>query len=127
MICVNFMFALSLSSCIIQTLKANGGRVLPSEDPGKKWWGDGINLSRDDNWTMLGGSFVDGMAKAAYPYLLTSLLNLTTLGQQSNIHGWPNYIIFATSEGYLCCFLFSLICICESIEELFSMHLLHLP
>jgi|UniRef100_A0A7S2FSX7 hypothetical protein len=92
---------------------ANGGRSPPAITPGSGWWGSGRQLD-EDGWRMGGGSYTDGMFKASLPYLLTSLLNLTILGNKEALEGYEEIIAFALAEAYLCCFAFALICICEN-------------
>lgn len=62
--------------------------------------------------------YVDSMLRASVPLLLTSLMNLAVLGSiVSRRRGWAERMILCTSEAYLVCFTFSLICAIENTSR----------
>ena len=105
------MLIILLFSAISISL-ANGARTPPTHSPGPRWWGPGFHL-HEDKFGMICSEYVDGMLRAAVPFLLTSLLNLSVLGNREK--RIDNTLIqFALAQAYLCNFSFCLICVIEN-------------
>jgi len=92
---------------------ANGGRTIPENLPGKKWFGS-ANALEDDNWTMRNACHNDGTLIAAIPLFATGWLNLVTVGNIEPPDGLLERIVFSTSQAYLCVFGFALVCVIEA-------------
>lgn len=71
-----------------------------------------------DVYRSSGAFYNDEMLRGATPFLVTALMNLAVLmGEDVNNMGWAEMFVFCTSEGYLCCFIFSLICVIETTSR----------
>ena len=130
---VTTIVILALSSLTMNVL--NGGKSFPTGAPGPWWWGSGfqkdmyhklmtkedtkeyVDVMKDDGFAS-GAVYNDDMLRAATPFLVTALVNLAVLMNESvEDVGWAEVIVFASSEGYLACFLFALICVIETTSR----------
>ena len=119
----------------------NGGRGYPVSKPGKEWFGAGIdnepklgdalnyykNLNKagpkckEENKTkyyLENSMHVDSIFRASVPLLLTSLINLSVLGSPTEKgRHWAEIFVLCTSEGYLACFAFALLCVITNTAQ----------
>ena len=107
------VIVLAVASITISVI--NGGSSIPKTIPGKGWWGSGKQLSDDDK-LMKGGDYVDAMLRAQTSTVLSALLSIAVLGipRTGNAFAIEDAINFATSQAYLACFSFALLCVCEN-------------
>ena len=130
---------LALTSITISL--GNGGRGYPVSKPGKEWFGAGIdnelklgeklnyynNLNKagpkckkenEKKYYLENSMQVDSIFRASVPLLLTSLINLSVLGSPTEKgRHWAEIFVLCTSEGYLACFAFALLCVITNTAQ----------
>ena len=123
----------------------NGGRGYPVSKPGKEWFGAGfdnlptrgkdlkyylrynkdlnelVSNCKEENKEKLylpNSMYVDSIFRASVPLLLTSLINLSVLGSPTEKgRHWAEIFVLCTSEGYLVCFAFALLCVVTNTAQ----------